>query len=84
MMLLPETYGPTILLRRAERLRKLTGNDQLKTKEEKAAEGETLYEVMREALVRPFVLAMEPALMFANLYIGFVCEYSPYSLLAGH
>ncbi|GAA5851543.1 hypothetical protein JCM8547_001128 [Rhodosporidiobolus lusitaniae] len=37
---LPETYGPTILLRRAERLRKLTGNPLIKTHEELHAQDE--------------------------------------------
>ncbi|PBK69271.1 MFS general substrate transporter [Armillaria solidipes] len=72
LLLLPETYEPTILLRRAQRLRKLTGNQELRSQSEKAAEGESFAEVMKEALTRPFILAKEPVLMFANLYIGFV------------
>ncbi|KAK0438120.1 major facilitator superfamily domain-containing protein [Armillaria borealis] len=72
LLLLPETYEPTILLRRAQRLRKLTGNQELRSQSERAAEGESFAEVMKEALTRPFILAKEPVLMFANLYIGFV------------
>ncbi|KAK0202579.1 major facilitator superfamily domain-containing protein [Desarmillaria ectypa] len=72
LLLLPETYEPTILLRRAQRLRKLTGNQQLGSQSEKASEGESLAEIMKEALIRPFILAKEPVLMFANVYIGFV------------
>ncbi|KAJ3711990.1 major facilitator superfamily domain-containing protein [Lentinula raphanica] len=72
MLLLPETYEPTILLKRAQRLRKLTGNQQLMSQIEKDTEGETVAQVLQEALLRPFVLAMEPALMFANVYLGFV------------
>ena len=71
--LLPETYGPTILLKRAQRLRKLTGNQQLRTQSEKDTEGETIAQVLGEALYRPLALAMEPVLLFANVYLGFVC-----------
>ncbi|KIY72418.1 MFS general substrate transporter [Cylindrobasidium torrendii FP15055 ss-10] len=70
--LLPETYGPTILLKRAQRLRKLTGNEQLRTQTEKDTEGETVLQVLAEALYRPIALALEPVLLFANIYIGFV------------
>ncbi|KAG7444037.1 MFS general substrate transporter [Guyanagaster necrorhizus] len=72
LLLLPETYGPTILLKRARRLRKLTRNQQLRSQSEKDLEGESFTAVMKEALIRPFILAKEPVLMFSNLYIGFV------------
>ncbi|KAE9386175.1 MFS general substrate transporter, partial [Gymnopus androsaceus JB14] len=72
MMFLPETYEPTILLRRAQRLRKLTGNQQLMSKGEKDTEGESIGSIFKEALLRPFILAKEPVLMFANVYLGFV------------
>ncbi|KIY67869.1 MFS general substrate transporter [Cylindrobasidium torrendii FP15055 ss-10] len=71
-LLMPETYGPTILLKRAERLRKLTGNEQLRTQDEKDNQGETVAHVFLEAIYRPFVLCLEPMLMFTNIYIGFV------------
>jgi MFS transporter, DHA1 family, multidrug resistance protein len=72
MLLLPETYEPTILFRRAQRLRKLTGNQQLMSQGEKDTEGESIGEIFQEALLRPLILAKEPMLMFANVYIGFV------------
>ncbi|KAJ7231720.1 putative caffeine resistance protein [Mycena haematopus] len=65
-LLLPETHGPTILLRRAERLRALTGNVQLRTATERAAESVTVGKVVYDALVLPLVLAMEPVLLFAD------------------
>ncbi|KAJ7286873.1 major facilitator superfamily domain-containing protein [Mycena rebaudengoi] len=71
-LFLPETYGPTILLKRAQRLRKLTGNPELRTETERSEESKSAKEVVYEALVRPFVLAKEPALAFANIYLGFV------------
>ncbi|KAK0448140.1 major facilitator superfamily domain-containing protein [Armillaria borealis] len=72
LLLLPETYKPTILLKRARRLRKLTGNQELRSQGEKDKEGESLGAVMQEALICPFILAKEPVLMFANVYLGFV------------
>lgn len=72
--LLPETYGPTILYRRAQRLRKLTGNQQLQTQVERDSAHKTVREFVTETLIRPFVLLAEPMLLFANLYIGFLCE----------
>ncbi|KAF7349177.1 MFS general substrate transporter [Mycena sanguinolenta] len=71
-LFLPETYGPTILVRRAQRLRKLTGNPELRTAAEREEELKSASSVMYESLVRPFVLAKEPALAFANIYLGFV------------
>ncbi|KAJ7136110.1 major facilitator superfamily domain-containing protein [Mycena epipterygia] len=71
-LFLPETYEPTILLRRAHRLRKLTGNPELRTAEERSEESKSAREIVYESLVRPFVLAKEPALAFANIYLGFV------------
>ncbi|KAJ7484680.1 major facilitator superfamily domain-containing protein [Mycena latifolia] len=71
-LFLPETYEPTILLRRAQRLRKLTGNPELRTATERNEESQGMREVIYESLVRPFVLAKEPALAFANIYLGFV------------
>ncbi|KIK66813.1 hypothetical protein GYMLUDRAFT_913154 [Collybiopsis luxurians FD-317 M1] len=72
VLLLPETYEPTILLKRAQRLRKLTGNRHLMSQGEKDSQGESITRLFREALLRPFVLAKEPALMFANVFLGFV------------
>ena len=74
-LLLPETYEPTILLRRAARLRKLTGNPHLRSQSEIDAASTKASERLYEALVRPFVLAAEPTLLFANVYLGFVCEW---------
>jgi DHA1 family multidrug resistance protein-like MFS transporter len=77
-LLLPETYEPTILLKRAARLRKLTGNPHLRSQSEIDAASTKASDRLYEALVRPFVLAAEPALLFANVYVGFVCELGHY------
>ncbi|ESK95480.1 benomyl methotrexate resistance protein [Moniliophthora roreri MCA 2997] len=70
--LLPETYEATILLKRARRLRKLTGNTQLRSQSEIDQAAMSKREIAYESLVRPFVLSMEPAVLFLNMYLGLV------------
>lgn len=69
---LPETHSGNILLRRAQRLRKLTGNNQYRSQSEidQAAEGKVAF--LKESLMRPILLCFEPAVMFSNVYIGLV------------
>ncbi|KAM0746368.1 putative caffeine resistance protein [Meredithblackwellia eburnea MCA 4105] len=71
--LMPETLGDTILVRRAQRLRKLTGNMQLKTASElEAKEGATFAHDLARVIKMAFRLSVEPAILFSNLYIGIV------------
>ncbi|GAA5868162.1 hypothetical protein JCM1840_006163 [Sporobolomyces johnsonii] len=65
---LPETYGPTILYRRARRLRKLTGNDKLMTRDElDMQDSPGLLKTSAVTITRAFTLCAEPAVFFANL-----------------
>jgi DHA1 family multidrug resistance protein-like MFS transporter len=73
ILLLPETLEANILLKRAQRLRKLTGNPELRSQSEIDQASLSRGEVAYNSLVRPFVLAAEPAVFFANLYLGLVC-----------
>lgn len=68
----PETSADTILLRRAQRLRKLTGNDKLRSKSEIDQAELTATEVMSTALIRPFKLFFEPVVAFIDIYIALV------------
>jgi DHA1 family multidrug resistance protein-like MFS transporter len=70
--LLPETLEATILLKRARRLRKLTGNQDLRSQSEIDQAAISKKEFIYESLVRPFILAAEPALLFANVFLGLV------------
>ncbi|EEB91287.1 hypothetical protein MPER_10380, partial [Moniliophthora perniciosa FA553] len=70
--LFPETYEATILLKRARRLRKLTGNPQLRSQSEIDQALMSKREIAYEALVRPFVLSLEPTVLFLNIYLGLV------------
>jgi len=69
----PETLPDAILLNRARRLRKLTGNENLRSLSEIKQSEMTAGAFAKEYLVRPFQLMMEPAVLFVNLYLG--CEY---------
>ncbi|GAA5912957.1 hypothetical protein JCM6882_008883 [Rhodosporidiobolus microsporus] len=71
LFFLPETSADTILYRRAVRLRRLTGNDMLKTRAEIASEAYSPSEILHEALTIPFkVTLLDPSILFAGLYIG--------------
>ena len=67
---LPETLPGTILLKRARRLRKLTGNDRLRSMSEIEQAEMSASAVAAEYLIRPFQLMLEPAILFINIYIG--------------
>lgn len=70
---LPETSGETILIRRAERLRRLTGNPLIKTQYElDRKESETVLSLATESFVRAMRLSVEPAPLFAHVYISLV------------
>ncbi|KAI0682794.1 MFS general substrate transporter [Cytidiella melzeri] len=68
---LPETYPPVILKRRAVRLRKETGDENIRTEQE-------LFKVpfaqmMQDTLIRPFqMLLTEPILLLLSLYIALI------------
>ncbi|GJE85841.1 MFS general substrate transporter [Phanerochaete sordida] len=68
---LPETSAQAILYRRAGRLRRLTGNPNLRSQGEIDAAQMSLGEVAQMTLVRPFVLTLrEPIVFFINLYVA--------------
>ena len=72
IIFLPETLGDTVLLRRAQRLRKLTGNPRLRSLSEIKQAQMSPAAVIWEALVRPLQLLTEPAVFLLNIYLG--CE----------
>ncbi|GAA5830956.1 hypothetical protein JCM5353_004453 [Sporobolomyces roseus] len=72
-LFLPETYAPTILRNRAVRLRKLTGNEKLKTREELDLQDEpSLFSTIYTTIGRAFALCADPIVLFCNIYLGFV------------
>lgn len=71
LVFLPETYQANILLRRAKRLRKLTGNDNYRSQSELDQAAMKPREVVYEALVRPIqLMVLDPAIGFTAAYIA--------------
>lgn len=71
--MLPESYGPTILHRRAQRLRALTGNEKITTAGEIADNALTANEFIRDILWRPFeVMLFEPVVLVIDVYIALI------------
>lgn len=73
VLTLPETSSSNILYRRAQRLRKVTGNPNLKTKGEIFSDSLTGKELALMTFVRPFTLSFtQPIVLGINLHIGLV------------
>jgi DHA1 family multidrug resistance protein-like MFS transporter len=71
--LLPETSSPNILVRRAKRLRKLTGNPNLKAQAEIDQAKLSVAAIVYDSLYRPLqIMILDPAVMFTNLYTALV------------
>lgn len=70
---MPETSAQNILYRRAQRLRKLTGNDKLKSQGEIDGAKMTGGELVKTTLLRPFTMTFtEPIVLAINIYIGLI------------
>jgi MFS transporter, DHA1 family, multidrug resistance protein len=68
---LPETSSDNILLRRAARLRKLTGNPLFKSQSELKQANMSAKEIAFNALVKPWQLnALDPAILFSTVYVS--------------
>ncbi|EDO15169.1 hypothetical protein Kpol_1017p3 [Vanderwaltozyma polyspora DSM 70294] len=66
--LIPETFAPVILKRRAAKLRKETGNPKIMTEQE--AQGISVKELMKSCCVRPLYFAVtEPVLVLVCFYV---------------
>jgi DHA1 family multidrug resistance protein-like MFS transporter len=69
VVLMPETSTPNILLRRARRLRKLTGDSRLQAQSEIDQRHMTVSGILVHALVKPIEITVkDPAVFFVNLY----------------
>ncbi|KAL7912399.1 major facilitator superfamily domain-containing protein [Trichoderma velutinum] len=72
-VLLPETSADTILLRRARRLRKLTGRDDLYSQSEIDQAHMSAREIVVNALFRPWEInILDPAVLFTTIYVALV------------
>ncbi|RVX75323.1 hypothetical protein B0A52_00676 [Exophiala mesophila] len=72
-LLMPETNADNILYRRAQRLRKLTGNDKLRSQGEINQRNTTVSKMIIEQLWLPTEIAIkDPAIFFTNLYTSLI------------
>ncbi|OGE55893.1 hypothetical protein PENARI_c003G08600 [Penicillium arizonense] len=71
LFFLRESYGPKILLDRAVRIRKETGDDSYQTEAER--QKKTLPQVLRGSLVRPFKLLLtQPIVQVLALFMAYI------------
>ena len=72
LTMMPETSSATILLRRAQRLRKLTGDTRLQSQSEIDQQNMIAKEILFSTLVRPMeIMLKDPSIFFVNLYTGY-------------
>lgn len=71
--MLPETSTPNLLLRKAKRLRKLTGESRLMSQSEIDQAKLSPREVAIDALIKPMEITIkDPAIMFVNVYTAII------------
>lgn len=69
LVLMPETSAPNILLRRAQRLRKLTGHANIQSQSEIDQRHLTASGILVDALIKPIEITIkDPAIFFVNIY----------------
>jgi DHA1 family multidrug resistance protein-like MFS transporter len=72
-MLLPETSTPNILLRRAQRLRKLTGNKRLMSQSEIDQKHIKPSKILVDSIIKPMEITIkDPAIAFVNIYTAII------------
>lgn len=72
-LLLPETSTPNILLRRAARLRKLTGDHRLLAQSEIDQKHMKPAKILVDAVIKPLEITIkDPAILFVNLYTAII------------
>ncbi|KKY18450.1 putative major facilitator superfamily transporter [Phaeomoniella chlamydospora] len=70
---MPETSAANILLRRAKRLRKLTGNDKYRSRSEIDQGTKKFSTIVYEALLIPFIICIQdPAVLYVNIYSSII------------
>ncbi|EST09266.1 Major facilitator superfamily [Kalmanozyma brasiliensis GHG001] len=76
-LFLPETFEGYLLLQRAKRLRKHTGNAQLRAQSELDQAATSFASLTKESLLRPLIISIEPVVFFTSIYLGvaYACFY---------
>ncbi|KAH8804713.1 multidrug transporter [Xylogone sp. PMI_703] len=72
-LLLPETSTPNLLLRRAQRLRKLTGDKRLMSQSEIDQKNLKPSRILVDAIIKPIEITIkDPAIAFVNIYTAII------------
>ncbi|KAI1396581.1 major facilitator superfamily transporter [Hypoxylon fuscum] len=70
---LPETSAPNLLLRRAQRLRRLTGNERFMSQSEIDQQNLNRRTVIIDALIKPIEITLkDPAVLFVQIYTAII------------
>jgi DHA1 family multidrug resistance protein-like MFS transporter len=69
ILFLPETSANTILLHRSKRLRRVSGNDKIRSQGEIDRKGLTPSAIAIDAVIKPLeIMIKDPAVLFTNVY----------------
>ena len=70
---LPETSSPNLLLRRARRIRKLTGNERFMSQSEIDQRNMKMSYIFLDALIKPLEITIkDPAVLFVQVYTAII------------
>ncbi|WWC66124.1 uncharacterized protein I206_100024 [Kwoniella pini CBS 10737] len=72
LIFFPETSSKNILHRRMVRLRRITGNEELKTQAMIDSSHLSGGQIISETLLRPFILFFDPILLIYNTYLALI------------
>ncbi|KAJ5912308.1 major facilitator superfamily domain-containing protein [Penicillium tannophilum] len=73
LLFLPETSTPTILLRRAQRLRKIYNNERFLSQSEIDQKNMRISDVAVDALIKPMEITIkDPAVLFVQIYTAII------------
>ena len=73
LLFLPETSNANILLRRAERLRKITGNQRFMSQSEIDQRNMKVSAIFVDALIKPIEITIkDPAVLFVQIYTAII------------
>lgn len=72
-LFVPETSSASILLHRAQRLRKLTGNERFMSQSEIEQQNQKMGAIFIDALIKPIEITFkDPAVLFVQIYTAII------------
>lgn len=87
LLFLPETSSTTILLHRAQRIRKATGNERFMSQSEIDQRNSKMSAIFLDALIKPLEITIkDPAVLFVQIYTAIIygiyysCKSTLYSI----